>query len=434
MPDKVSRRQFFKQVLSGASGQSSRDESNCLVLVFLRGGADTLNMLVPYGDDNYYKYRPTIAVPRPGKSTITGAGGSLDLDGFYALHPALAPILPLYKNGDLAFIQGVGTDNLSGSHFDAQDQIEHGTAYRRTAAGGWLGRYLGGQSHSPTPLAAVTIGPTIPESLRGAPSASALSSIADVKLRAPAGNDREIKEALAALYNPANCCGGAGAKVSSELAHSGGTTVELLRRLESLESLESLSEPKSTSGAKSKAEYPDSEFGKGLSEIARLIKARAGMEVACIDLDGWDTHFVQGGVQGQQAKLIGELGSGLAAFHSDLKGFTQHYTVVVMTEFGRRVYENTSLGTDHGRGFAMLIMGDKDRIVGGKVHGKWAGLDERVGLSEILAPSGLTVETDYRSVLSEVLTNCLGLDKGNLPGVFPEFTAQYLGFTRSAKS
>lgn len=415
MPDKVSRRQFFKQVLSG-SGQSSSDTNNCLVLVFLRGGADTLNMLVPYGDDNYYKYRPTIAVPSPGRSTITGAGGSLNLDGFYALHPALAPLLPLYKEGQLAFIQGVGTDNLSGSHFDAQDQIEHGTAYRRTAPGGWLGRYLGGQRHSPTPLAAVTIGPTIPESLRGAPSASALSSVADVKLNAPAGNDREIKEALAALY-----------QVSSELAHQGGTTLELLRRLESLP------EPKSSQGARSKTEYPDSEFGKGLSEIARLIKAQAGMEVACIDLDGWDTHFVQGGVQGQQAKLIGELGSGLAAFSSDLKDFTQHYTVVVMTEFGRRVYENTSLGTDHGRGFAMLVMGDKEKIHGGRVHGKWAGLDERVGLSEILAPSGLTVETDYRAVLSEVLTNCLGLDKGGLPRVFPEFKAEYLGFTRSAK-
>lgn len=421
MADKVSRREFLKRTFSPLSkvkepGVEKADK--CLVLVFLRGGADTLNILVPYGDDNYYKYRPTIAVPPPGK-VLTGGGSALDLDGFYALHPAMAPILPLYKEGALAFIQGVGTDNLSGSHFDAQDQIEHGTAYRRTAPGGWLGRYLSERTSSPTPLAAVTIGPTIPESLRGAPSASALSSIADVKLKAPAGNDAEIKEALAALYNPASCCGGAGAKLSSELAHSGGTTVELLRRLESL--------PEAKGQAKDS--YPQTDFGKGLSEIARLIKAQAGMEVACIDLDGWDTHFVQGGAQGQQAKLIGELASGLAAFCTDLKEFAERYTVVVMTEFGRRVYENTSLGTDHGRGFAMLVLTGADRIKGGKVHGKWSGLDERVGLSEILAPSGLSVEADYRSVLSEVLTGCLGFKPDRLSSVFPDFHPTYIGFS-----
>jgi uncharacterized protein (DUF1501 family) len=396
------RRQFLQRLalrsdtLSGASDKT-------LVCIFLRGGADTLNMFIPYADDNYYKIRPTISIshPKSGK----GEGSSIKLDDFYSLHPKLAAILPIYKEGRMAVVQAVGTDNPTGSHFETQDQMEHGDAFRRTSGGGWLARYLRARfGNNLTPLSAVSIGPILPESLRGAPGASAISSIDEIRIKAPCENPAVVAKALTDLYS---------ADVGL-LSLPGLDTLRLLKRVEALRAVEY----KPSRGAF----YPESGFARGLREVARLIKADVGLEVACIDLDGWDTHFVQGGVDGLQAGLIETLSEGLAAFDTDLSDRRKQVTTLVITEFGRRTYENGSLGTDHGRGFAAMILGEGVR--GGQILGHYPGLNEE---KWVLGPAGLEVLLDYRSVLSEVLTKRMGLK--NSGDVFPGFQPQRIGIT-----
>ena len=403
MPDQ-SRRQFLKRLalrsdaLSGASDKT-------LVCVFLRGGADTLNMFVPYADDTYYKIRPTISIPHPKSGR--GNDSSIKLDDFYSLHPKLSPILPIYKEGRMAVVQAVGTDNPTGSHFETQDQMEHGDAFKKTSGGGWLARYLRARfGNNLTPLSAVSIGPMLPESLRGAPGASAISTIDDIRIKAPCENPAVVAQALTALY---------GSEVGL-LSSPGRDTLNLLTRVEKLRS----AEYKPANGAN----YPDSNFARGLREVARLIKSDVGLEVACVDLDGWDTHFVQGSVDGQQAALIETLGEGLAAFDADLASRRKQVTTLVITEFGRRTYENGSLGTDHGRGFAAMIIGEGIR--GGQVIGHYPGLNEA---KWVLGPAGMEVLFDYRSVLSEVLSNKMELR--NTHDVFPGFEPQKVGIVVS---
>ncbi len=396
------RRQFL-QSLALRSDTLSSTSDKTLVCIFLRGGADTLNMFIPYGDDTYYKIRPTISIPHPKSGK--GNDSSIKLDDFYSLHPKLAPILPIYKSGRLAVVQAVGTDNPTGSHFETQDQMEHGDAFKKTSGGGWLARYLRARfGNNLTPLSAVSIGPILPESLRGAPGASAISSIDEIRIKAPCENPAVVAKALTDLY---------GADVGL-LSAPGLDTLRLLKRVETLRAVEY----KPSKGAT----YPDSGFARGLREVARLIKADVGLEVACIDLDGWDTHFVQGSVAGQQAGLIETLSEGLAAFDTDLSDRRKQVTTLVITEFGRRTYENGSLGTDHGRGFAAMILGYGVR--GGQILGRYPGLNEA---KWVLGPAGLDVIYDYRSVLSEVLTKRMGLkDTGD---VFPSFAPQKIGLT-----
>jgi len=371
-----------------------------LVCVFLRGGADTLNLIVPYGDDQYYKLRPTLSVRAPSDSL----DASIRLDDFYALHPMLKPLYPLFDDGRLGIVQAVGSDNPSGSHFEAQDQMEHGEAYGAPIGGGWLGRYMRTRaSREVTPLSAVSIGPTVPESLRGAPSASAINNVDEIQIRTPSGDQRAVSVALSAMY---------GAEVGL-LTQPGRTTLDLLNRVEALRGTEYRPEWC--------ADYPGDSFGSGMREIARLIKANMGLEVACVDLGGWDTHFFQGTTAGLQAGAIDELARGLAAFDADLKSYRGRVTTVVMTEFGRRVYENGSLGTDHGRGFAMMAIGEK--INGGRVIGEWPGLIE----DESEGPGGLLIRYDYRSVLSEVLVGVLGCRR--VDKVFPGFNPQEVGLS-----
>ena len=389
----TSRRAFVRKLLLAPEATPTSVGERTLVCIFLRGAADTLNMVVPYGEGEYYRLRPTIAIP---------ANAALKLDDFYAFHPNLAPLLPAFNEGRLGIVQSVGTDNPTGSHFEAQDQMEHGESYGRTIGGGWLGRYLRTRASDVTPLSAVTIGSTIPESLRGAPTASAIESIEEVQIKTPSGNTAAVSSALSALY---------GAEVGM-VGQAGKATLDLLRRVESLRG-----ETYKTNGAA----YLDDNFSHGLKEIARLIKARVGLEVACLDLAGWDTHFFQGSTSGQQADLIRQLAGGLAAFDRDLGAERDRVVTVVMTEFGRRTYENSSLGTDHGRGFALFALGGP--IKGGKVHGHWPGLvEESSSQTDSLnpvGPSGLKVLIDYRSVLAEVLTRFLNHPEVNQ--VFPNF-------------
>jgi uncharacterized protein (DUF1501 family) len=369
-------------------------------------------LIAPYGDDQYYKLRPTIALPPPRGDE--SADRAIRIDDFYAFHPKMRPLLPLFREGRLGAVQAVGSDNTSGSHFEAQDQMEHGEDASHRSNGGWLGRYLrtcaGQSAERMTPLSAVAIGATVPESLRGAPTVSAINSLDEIRIATPADHSAAASRALSKMY---------GAEVGM-LSAPGRSTLDLLKRVESLH--ERKDKPEND------AVYPDDDFGRGLREVARLVKGEVGLEVACLDLGGWDTHFFQGSATGLQADQIDLLARGIAAFDADLKSRRQGVTLIVMTEFGRRVYENSSLGTDHGRGFAMIAIGD--RVNGGKVHGPWPGLDEEP--TDLLGPSGLKVRFDYRTVLAEILV-CLNKHMGDqqLLRIFPGMHPQPVGLIRA---
>lgn len=398
-----SRRTFVRKIIFGSDPSLSVENTNTLVCIFLRGGADTLNMIVPYGDDDYYRLRPTLSIAHPSNESES----AVRLDDFYGFHPRLEPLYPIFEEGRLAVAQAVGSDNPTGSHFEAQDQMEHGEGYGKTIGGGWLGRHLRSRvSAEPGPLSAVAIGPTISESLRGAPSVSAINSLDEVHINAPSGDQQRLMQSLSAMY---------GAEIGL-LSQPGKITLDLLKRAESIRD--------KNYKVADDAIYSEDEFGRGLREIARLVKAGIGLEAACIDLGGWDTHFFQGGSEGLQAAVIDQLGRGLAAFDADTANCRDRVTTIVMTEFGRRTYENGSLGTDHGRGFAMMVIGN--RINGGRVHGQWPGLAEED--KEILGPGGLKVVIDYRSVLAELLTGIMG--NRDIIKVFPDFEPKKVGLVK----
>jgi uncharacterized protein (DUF1501 family) len=403
---KVDRRTFLKQLTFG-NEKAAQSHDKVLVCIFLRGGADTLNMFVPYADADYYKQRPTIAIPPPNKSKPS-ADASIKIDDTYSLHPRLTMILPIYKAGRMAIVQGVGSDNPTGSHFDTQDQIAHGEAYGKTIGGGWIGRHLRSQTSAhQTPLSAVSIGTSVCESLNGAPSVSALNSLDEMKLKTAPSESTAIMNALTSLY---------GAEVGV-LSQPGKDTIQLLGKVQHMHNSGYVSE--------SGAHYTDDQLSQGLKEIARLIKANVGLKVACIDFGGWDTHFIQGSSEGLQAANIAQLGKALAAFDADLIRHHNKVTTIVMTEFGRRTYENGSLGTDHGQGSAMMIMGGG--VHGGKVYGNWPSIADQE--LDLLGPSGLRIKHDYRSVLSEVLTG--HLHNPHIDKVFPGFEPVPIGFAPS---
>lgn len=371
--------------LARAAAQSVDEEAeHTLIHVFLRGGADTLNLLVPYADDRYYRLRPSLAV---------AAKDTLRLTDNYALHPALAPLEVMYKEGRFGAVQSVGVDNTSGSHFDCQDQMEHGDSMLSTpAGGGWLGRFLR-QRQDSSALTAVAMGTVLPESLRGAPAVSVLERIEDIAIKTGAAKDKAdgaspLIKALEAMY---------GAEVTL-LGQRGQETLQLFKKVASLQGQGTAPEHG--------ALYPKDPFGTSLREVARLVKARVGLRVACVDLGGWDTHFLQGNATGNQAGRIRLLADGLAALDADLKDHRSRFTVMIATEFGRRVYENASLGTDHGRGFALMALGD--RVKGGQILGQWPIQAEEDLSMNLVGPGGLHAETDYRAVFAEVLRGCFG--------------------------
>lgn len=390
-------------------GRAPRRESvadkHTLICVFLRGAADTLNLWVPYADDTYYKQRPSLAIPLPGR----GTSGAVRLTEHYALHPAMRALEGAFKEGRFGAVQSVGTDNTSGSHFECQDQMEHGDpAEGEHAGGGWLGRFLRVRDRMRSPLSAVAIGKVLPESLRGAPSASVIERISDITLRSGTSHNAGLKSALSSLYQ-------------ADVTLLGEYGLETLSLFETVSDLQSAGFHPENGAA-----YGRDAFAGGLAEIARLIKARVGLEVACIDLGGWDTHFFQGGATGTQAGLAKVLADGLAAFDLDLLRHRERYTVIVTTEFGRRVYENASLGTDHGLGFTFMALGV--RVRGGRVVGQWPFLSsDEAELLDPLGPGGIKPETDYRNVFAEVLFGTHGMTEQERQVVFPGFEAKLLG-------
>jgi uncharacterized protein (DUF1501 family) len=358
------------------------DNPRTLVVVFLRGGADGLNMVAPLGDDGYYKARPRIAIRKDV---------AFKLDGFFGLNPLLKELGTLYQEGALAVIHAAGSEDTTRSHFEAQDFMEHGGL----VAGGWLGRFLRNRPKAVNgPLGAIAVGKAIPECLRGAPAATVMQSLDEFSLGAKsAGLMRELGK----LYG----------LESDAMGKAGRDTLEALARIDTLRAAKYV--------PAHGAEYGRDEFAQGLRQIARLVKARVGLEAASIDLNGWDSHLTQGPIMDP---LMGRLSKGLAAFHRDLGTGMEHVTVVVMTEFGRRLAENSAFGTDHGRGGVMFALGGG--VKGGRVLGQWPGLKDEV----LEGPGDLPVMNNYRNVLAPILERHGA--KGNLAAIFPGFELEPL--------
>ena len=352
-----------------------------------RGGADGLNLLVPHGDPDYLRLRPTLGLAGPAD------GGCLDVDGFFGLHPAFAPLEAERDAGRLALVHAVGSDDETRSHFEAQDQMEHGVAFGQRAGGGWVGRYLRAAGLGGN-LSAVAVGRHVPEALWGAPTAATMTRLEDLEIRGVDAARAEVVGALEALY------GG-----DSMVDLAGRDTLTLMRRAGEL----------AEQPVRPGAAYPKGDFGAGLRDVARLVKADVGLRVACLDLGGWDTHFVQAlGLEGR----VQELAEGLAAFQHDLGAQKQEVVVGVMTEFGRRAYENASFGTDHGRGGALMVLGDG--LVTDHVLGRWPGLSG----DALEGPGDLAVTTDYRDVLAEVVALVGDVDGRE---VFPGYRPRPVG-------
>ncbi len=399
MSQPAKKQPLLQNLVTGSALVSARQPNHTLVCLFLRGGADTLNMFIPYGDDEYYRQRPTIGIARPSKG---GKDSALDLDGYYGLNPRMANLKQAFDEGRLAVVQGVGMDNPSGSHFECQDQMEHGEAFGETVGGGWLGRHLRSRTgNRASSLSAVAIGSAMPESLRGAPAASVLESLEDLELKTRAGEPEEVARILARMY------GGD----ASVLGKQGRETVDLLKRVRKIREKKYVPE--------NGVDYPDDKMAQGLREIARLVKAEVGLEVACLDYGGWDTHFFQGALASFHGNKAEALANALDAFDRDLKSHRNRVTTVVMTEFGRRLYENASLGTDHGRGFAMMVMGG--RAKGGSIHGPRPVMKNETADG----PGGLRISHDYRSVLGEIVEGVTGNTK--LDAVFPGAVKNKIG-------
>lgn len=393
-----SRRKFLKSTGLGvlalglppaflvrAAGAQTSARGKVLVVIFQRGGMDGLNAVIPFKDAAYYALRPTIAVAEPA----SGEGRGIDLDGFYALHPALAPLKSLYDRGQLAIIHATGSPDNTRSHFDAQDSMELGTPGTKTTPDGWLNRAMISGRETRSPFRAVAVTPQTPRSLAGSTPALTLASIDEFRLR----NDA-VGAALQRIYTGS----------ADPLFRRGGSN--LFEALAQLRAVEGKIPP-------STFEYPAGRFAVGLKQIARLIKADVGLEIAFHEIEGWDTHVAEGGATGQMANRLKEFADGLAAFHSDLGDRTEDVAVVTMSEFGRTARENGSRGTDHGHANVMFVLGGKVR--GGKIYGRWPGLAPEV----LHENRDLALTTDYRSVCSEVLSR--HLSRAEINKIFPGF-------------
>jgi len=360
-----------------ASNSPGTRRGKVLVAIFQRGAADGLNVVVPFGDPNYYAMRPTIAIPRPD-GTVNAA---LDLDGRFGLHPALAPLLPLYQSGQLAIVEAAGSPDPTRSHFDGQDYMESGTPGLKSTSDGWLNRALVPVA-KPSPVRAVSIGPNLARALRGSNEAVALASIADFQVR-----NASDEPAFESMYDGA----------SDTLLHGAARDT-----FEATKLMQSLQQDKYTPA--DGARYTG-RFGQALLQVARLIKANVGVEVAFADIGGWDTHVNQSGAtstEGQLANRLAEFGQALAAFQQDMGDRMEDIVVVTMSEFGRTARENGDRGTDHGHANVMFAMGGGIR--GGRIYGAWPGLANE----QLYENRDLALTTDFRDVLGECVAKHLG--------------------------
>ncbi|MGV3722923.1 MAG: DUF1501 domain-containing protein [Actinomycetota bacterium] len=367
-----------------------------LVLIFLRGGMDGLHVVPPHGDADYRAQRPTLAIAEPGKT-----GGAVDLDGHFGLHPDLAPLKEIYSANQLAIVHASGSPDTTLSHFEAMQTMERGVSDGSTTASGWISRHLASLSNAhSSPIRAIAFSDVLPKSMAGSIGAMAIRSLSEFRLGVPEVWGGGFRSVLSSFYS--------GDQEPAQAA--GKETLELLRSLEKLDA--------STYKPEGAAKYPDTEMGNRLKQVAQLIKAEVGLEIAEVDLGGWDAHVAQPTLM---TGLMKELGQGVHALWSDLGERMNRVTVVAMSEFGRRVNENSGLGTDHGRATAMFLAGAGIR--GGKVYGRWPGLKKE----QLDRDGNLRVTTDYRDIMGEVLER--RLRNPHLAQVFPKYSPTYLNLT-----
>jgi uncharacterized protein (DUF1501 family) len=359
-----------------------------LVAIFQRGAADGLNIVVPHGDRGYVRLRPRIGVPAPRAGADDRA---LDLDGFFGLHPALAPLAELWKRGELAAVHAVGSPDATRSHFDAQDYMEAGTPGVKTTPDGWLNRCLRHASARADASAfrGVALTPLLPRSLQGPATALAVPSVDAFDLRGggPATASPEVQGGFEALYRDA---------VQDFLGGTAQATFDAVKRLRAARTR---FRPPEHGAA-----YPRGRFGEVLRQTAQLVKADLGVEIAFVEVGGWDHHVGEGGVRGQLATRLEEFGQGLAAFWQDLGERRGDVVALTMTEFGRTAHENGNGGTDHGHAGVMFVLGG--RVRGGKVYGRWPGLAPE----QLFEGRDLALTTDFRDLFGEVAVRHLGLD------------------------
>jgi uncharacterized protein (DUF1501 family) len=379
-----------------------------LICLFQRGAADALNVVVPFGEPGYYSARPTLGIAAPIKRLTTAqpAGASaIDLDGFFGLHPALAPLAPLWARGLLAPVHAVGSPSATRSHFDAQDFLESGTPDRKSTVDGWLNRYLAthgtcedcvppqARVGKQVPFRAVSMTTQTPRLLEGKATTVAMDGIASFTLR---GGGGDAAARIEALYRTG----------SADLVTGSGSEM-----FEALKVLKAANPQQYRPSAD--AQYPSSQFGQRLKQIAQLVKADVGLEVAFADVGGWDTHVNQGGATGQLALRLGDFASSIAALVTDLGDRMEDVVILTMSEFGRTVRQNGTGGTDHGHASAQFVIGGA--VQGGRVHGRWPGLARE----QLYEGRDLALTTDFRTVFSEILTSHLGATE--LSSVFPGF-------------
>jgi uncharacterized protein (DUF1501 family) len=388
---------FLTRAAFGAVDKGGRTKR--LVVIFQRGAADGLNIVVPFAEPQYYAMRPGINIPR--KSV-------LELNGFFGLHPSLSAFQPLWRQGHLAIVHAAGSPDTTRSHFDAQDFMETGTPGVKITENGWLNRSLHNLASAAapsSPFRAIALGPSVPRILSGSEPAVAMNNINDFSVGGRSPKASPAASAFEAMYDHSS---------DSILHGTGEETFDAVKMLKAADPGKYASAPG--------ANYPGGRFGEGLRQLAQLIKANLGVQVAFADIAGWDHHVNEGATEGQLANVLTDFSQSLAAFWADLGDLGEDTVVVTMSEFGRTARENGNRGTDHGHANVMFVLGGP--VKGGKVYGRWPGLEQ----SQLYEGRDLALTTDFRQVIGEAVARHMG--NKNLAAVFPGFDNQAGKFLR----
>jgi uncharacterized protein (DUF1501 family) len=367
-----------------AGDASTKRRKKILVAIFQRGAVDGLNVVVPFGEPRYYQLRPSIAIAKPDSTP----NSAVDLDGFFGLHPSLSSLKPMFDAQHLAIVDAVGSPDPTRSHFDAQDYMESGTPGLKATTDGWMNRALLKPVGAVSPLRAVSLGSGLSRTLRGTNDAIAVNNLSDFQVR-----DQRSAATFESMYDHS---------LDTVLHGTGRETFSAVKIVQSIQ--------KQSYAPANGAKYPGGRFGQSLQQIARLIKADVGMEVAFAEIGGWDTHVNEARQLGNN---LSEFGQALAALYQDLGDRMEDVAVVTMSEFGRTARENGDRGTDHGHANVMFVMGGGVR--GGKVYGEWPGLSDE----QLYEGRDLNLTTDFRDVLGELVAKHMG--NSNLKAVFPGY-------------
>jgi uncharacterized protein (DUF1501 family) len=390
---------FLRRALAETIDKVSGGRRKTLIAIFQRGAVDGLNVVVPYGEHSYYDLRPNIAIPKPDG----GAESAINLDGSFGLHPSLQSFKPLWDSKRLAIVHASGSPDSTRSHFDAQDYMESATPGVKSTQDGWLNRYLQSKADPQKSLfRAVSMTQNMPRAMQGKAPTLAISNLADFSIRA-GQSSAAMQGGFEAMYDQT---------VNDALHGTGKETFEAVNYLKQVNP----SQYKAENGAN----YPRTPFGNALLQIAQLIKAGVGLEVAFTDIGGWDTHVNEGNQQGQLSNLLRQFSSAIAALYTDLGQRMDDVVVLTMSEFGRTARENGNRGTDHGHANAMFVVGNSVR--GGKVYGDWPGLKS----DQLYEGRDLALTTDFRDVFGEIANKHLGTT--NLKAVFPGYTGSSAKF------